>query len=115
MGIFDASHAVRAPGRITFARFDHVPGRAGTTLVDHGVLDASRSARLPRDRRGGVLTLVREVAPEPLDLLGVGPITVTQILVSWSHPGEFRSEAALASFAGVSPIPASSELVTRSC
>ncbi|MFD9475508.1 MULTISPECIES: transposase [Streptomyces] len=31
------------------------------------------------------------------------------MLVSWSHPGRFRSEAALASFAGVSPIPASSE------
>ncbi|WP_238431698.1 hypothetical protein [Streptomyces cavernae] len=27
-------------------------------------------------------------------------------MVSWSHPGRFRSEAAFASFAGVAPIPA---------
>ncbi|MFG2631673.1 transposase [Streptomyces sp. NPDC048473] len=60
-----------------------------------------------------MLALVREVAPELLDLLGVGPITATQILVSRSHPGRFRSEAAFASFAGVSPIPASSGLTNR--
>ncbi|WP_455681804.1 IS110 family RNA-guided transposase [Streptomyces violascens] len=60
-----------------------------------------------------MLALVHEVAPELLDLLGVGPITATQILVSWSHPGRFRSEAAFASFAGVSPIPASSGLTNR--
>ncbi|MFF0794368.1 transposase [Streptomyces spiralis] len=35
------------------------------------------------------------------------------ILVSWSHQGRFRSEAAFASFAGVSPIPASSGLTNR--
>ncbi|MCX5435295.1 transposase [Streptomyces sp. NBC_00063] len=60
-----------------------------------------------------MLALVREVAPELLDLLGVGPITAPQIFVSWSHPGRFRSEAAFASFAGVSPIPASSGLTNR--
>ncbi|MFD7407791.1 IS110 family transposase [Streptomyces sp. NPDC059866] len=60
-----------------------------------------------------ILSLVRQLAPELLDLLGVGPITAAQVLVSWSHPGRFRSEAALASFAGVSPIPASSGLTNR--
>ncbi|WP_406840936.1 transposase [Streptomyces sp. AHU1] len=60
-----------------------------------------------------MLALVHEVAPELLDLLGVGPITATQILVSWSPPGRFRSEAVFASFAGVSPIPASSGLTNR--
>ncbi|MER6522764.1 transposase [Streptomyces sp. NPDC001553] len=34
-------------------------------------------------------------------------------MVSWSHQGRFRSEAAFASFAGVSPIPASSGLTNR--
>ncbi|WP_329323648.1 MULTISPECIES: transposase [unclassified Streptomyces] len=34
-------------------------------------------------------------------------------MVSWSHHGRFRSEAAFASFAGVSPIPASSGLTDR--
>ncbi|MFE3187300.1 transposase [Streptomyces violascens] len=46
-------------------------------------------------------------------MLGVGPITAGQILVSWSHQGRFRSEAAFAPFAGVSPIPASSGLTNR--
>ncbi|MBZ9645440.1 IS110 family transposase [Streptomyces sp. PSKA30] len=60
-----------------------------------------------------ILSLVRRLAPELLDLLGVRPITAAQVLVSWSHPGRFRSEAAFASFAGVSPIPASSGLTNR--
>jgi transposase len=60
-----------------------------------------------------ILSLVRQLAPELLDVLGVGPITAAQVLVSWSHPGRFRSEAAFASFAGVSPIPASSGLTNR--
>ncbi|WP_405547804.1 IS110 family transposase [Streptomyces phaeochromogenes] len=60
-----------------------------------------------------ILGLIRQLAPELLDLLGVGPITAAQVLVSWSHPGRFRSEAAFASFAGVSPIPASSGLTNR--
>ncbi len=60
-----------------------------------------------------MLRLVKQEAPELLVLLGVGPITAAQILVSWSHPGRFRSEAAFASFAGVAPIPASSGLTNR--
>ncbi|WP_331752555.1 transposase [Streptomyces sp. NBC_00829] len=57
--------------------------------------------------------MVRELTPELLDLLGIGPITAAQILVNWSHQGRFRSEAAFASFVGVSPIPASSGLTNR--
>ncbi|MER6434643.1 IS110 family transposase [Streptomyces sp900105245] len=60
-----------------------------------------------------ILAVVRQQAPGLLDLLGVGPITAAQILVSWSYQGRFRSEAAFASFAGVSPIPASSGLTNR--
>jgi hypothetical protein len=36
-----------------------------------------------------------------------------QLLVSWSHAGRFRSEAAFAALAGTNPIPASSGQVTR--
>ncbi|WP_241028285.1 transposase [Streptomyces verrucosisporus] len=57
-----------------------------------------------------ILALVRQQAPELLGLLGVGPTTAAQILVRWSHQGRFHSEAA---FAGVSPIPASSEPTNR--
>lgn len=66
-----------------------------------------------RDLEGEIISLVRQMAPELLELQGVGPITAAQVLVSWSHPGRFRSEAAFASFAGVSPIPASSGLTNR--
>ncbi|WP_327174876.1 IS110 family transposase [Streptomyces sp. NBC_01335] len=66
-----------------------------------------------QDLEKEILILIREVAPELLGLLGVGPITVAQILVSWSHQCRFRSETAFASFASVSPIPASSGLVNR--
>ncbi|GGS27336.1 IS110 family transposase [Streptomyces humidus] len=66
-----------------------------------------------KDLENEILALVRELTPELLDLLGIGPITAAQILVSWSHQGRFRSEAAFASFAGVSPIPASSGLTNR--
>ncbi|MFE5406217.1 transposase [Streptomyces sp. NPDC056580] len=66
-----------------------------------------------KDLESEILVLVRRMAPELLELQGVGPITAAQVLVSWSHPGRFRSEAAFASFAGVSPIPASSGLTNR--
>ncbi|MEU1409621.1 IS110 family transposase [Streptomyces sp. NPDC005728] len=60
-----------------------------------------------------LLALVRTVAPELLALQGIGPISAAQILISWSHVGRFRSEAAFAAFAGVAPIPASSGLTNR--
>jgi transposase len=44
---------------------------------------------------------------------GVGPIVAAQLLVSWSHCGRVRSEAAFASLAGVAPIEASSGQRTR--
>ncbi|MFD0480643.1 transposase [Nonomuraea thailandensis] len=46
-----------------------------------------------------------------MEQIGVGAISAAQVLVSWSHPGRFRSEAAFATFAGTAPIPASSESV----
>lgn len=52
--------------------------------------------------------LVTDAAPGLLALTGVGPVSSAQALVSWSHPGRCRSEAAFASLAGASPIPASS-------
>jgi transposase len=57
--------------------------------------------------------LVTAMAPQLLALPGVGPISAAQVLISWSHPGRFRSEAAFAMFSGAAPIPASSGLTTR--
>jgi transposase len=56
--------------------------------------------------------LVAAVAPWLLELPGVGPISAAQVLVSWSHAGRLRSEAAFAALAGANPIPASSGQVS---
>jgi transposase len=60
-----------------------------------------------------ITRLVEALAPWLLELPGVGPISAAQILVSWSHAGRLRSEAAFAALAGVNPIPASSGQVIR--
>jgi transposase len=52
--------------------------------------------------------LVKSNAPSLLALTGVGPVSAAQVLVSWSHPGRCRNEAAFAALAGACPIPASS-------
>jgi transposase len=57
--------------------------------------------------------LVRALAPWLLEVPGVGPLSAAQVLVSWSHAGRFRSEAAFAALAGTNPIPASSGQLTR--
>jgi transposase len=57
--------------------------------------------------------LVRAAAPWLLEMPGVGALSAAQVLVSWSHAGRFRSEAAFAALAGTNPIPASSGQVTR--
>jgi transposase len=57
--------------------------------------------------------LVAAVAPWLLELPGVGPISAAQILISWSHAGRLRSDAAFAALAGANPIPASSGQVIR--
>jgi transposase len=57
--------------------------------------------------------LVAAICPILLEQTGIGAITAAQFIVSWSHAGRIRSEAAFASLAGVAPIPASSGNVTR--
>lgn len=57
--------------------------------------------------------LTQTMASELREEAGVGPICAAQMLISWSHPGRVRSEAAFASLAGVAPIEASSGQHTR--
>jgi len=52
-------------------------------------------------------------APGLLELKGVGPFCAAQAIVSFSHVGRCRNEAAFASLAGVSPLQASSGRTTR--
>jgi transposase len=79
-------------------------------------LTAQRIQRLAVEAAGlrsDLERLVAAVAPWLLELPGVGPISAAQVLVSWSHAGRLRSEAAFAALAGANPIPASSGQVTR--
>jgi transposase len=57
--------------------------------------------------------LVKTLAPALLDKTGVGPVSAAQAIVSWSHRGRCRSDAAFAALAGASPLPASSGRTTR--
>jgi transposase len=56
---------------------------------------------------------INQLAPSLLDQPGIGPITAAQLLISWSHPGRIRNEAAFARLAGAAPIPASSGKTIR--
>ena len=58
-------------------------------------------------------TIVTQLNPTVLDVCGIGPVTAAQTLVSWSHHGRIRNEAAFAALAGVCPLPASSGRTIR--
>ncbi|HEX3542474.1 MAG TPA: transposase [Acidimicrobiales bacterium] len=49
------------------------------------------------------------VAAEP----GLGALSLAQVLLSWSHAGRIRSEAAFAMLSGTAPIPVSSGRTDR--
>jgi transposase len=66
-----------------------------------------------RQHEHEILAIVRSWRPDLLDQHGIGPINAAIILCAWSHPGRCRNEAAFASLAGASPIPASSGQTTR--
>ncbi|GAA4470771.1 IS110 family transposase [Rhodococcus olei] len=65
-------------------------------------------ARALADNKQQLSELVAVFAPGLQDKLGVGPVSGGQLIVSWSHHGRCRHEAAFATLAGVSPVPASS-------
>ncbi len=55
-----------------------------------------------------MIPLVRTMAPRLLEEPGVGVLMAAQILVSWSHAGSCRDEAAFARLGGVAPLEATS-------
>jgi transposase len=79
------------------------------TLAQRVQAATAEAAELERE----MLAHVRALAPQLLDEPGVGPIVAAQIIITWSHRGRLRSEAAFARLAGVAPIPASSGQTVR--
>jgi transposase len=74
------------------------------------VRDASRALRANRRQ---LRELVDETAPGLTDRPGIGPVSAAQVIVSYSHLGRVRNDAAFAKLAGTSPIPASSGQTLR--
>lgn len=66
-----------------------------------------------RANRAQLHQLVAQVMPVLPGQPGVGPMSAAQLLVSWSHRGRCRSEAAFAALAGASPLEASSGKIIR--
>ena len=61
-----------------------------------------------------IAAVVEEMAPGLVEAeYGLGALTAAQILLSWSHAGRIRSEAAFAMLSGTAPVPVSSGRTDR--
>lgn len=84
---------------------------ATTTAKGEAIRLAKRVAALDEELKEmtkRITELVRQSpAGELLEQPGIGPVTAAVALTAWSHLGRIRSEAAFASLAGASPVPAS--------
>ena len=67
-----------------------------------------QARRQLKDNRAQLLAIVDDITPGLTSRHGVGPVSAAQAIVSFSHPGRCRNEAAFAALGGTSPIPASS-------
>ena len=76
-------------------------------------LALSQARHLLKDNHTQLLAIVGDIAPGLTSRFGVGPVTAAQAIVSFSHPGRCRTEAAFAALGGTSPIPASSGRTVR--
>lgn len=75
---------------------------------------ALRQARADlHGNRARLREIVNELAAGLTGQRGIGAVTAAQVIVSFSHPGRCRSDAAFATLAGTSPIEASSGQTTR--
>ena len=87
--------------------------RAGALALRSTALRIMTLSTEARELRHEIAHLMETTAPALLAEPGVGPISAARIVIAWSHPGRFRSEAAFATLAGASPIPASSGQTIR--
>ncbi|WP_331532602.1 IS110 family transposase [Pseudonocardia sp.] len=71
------------------------------------------AARVLKANRAQLATIVNDLAPGLTDRHGIGPVSAAQAIVSFSHAGRCRNDAAFAKLAGTSPIEASSGQTTR--
>ncbi|MBA2695039.1 MAG: transposase [Actinobacteria bacterium] len=113
-----------ARGTLTEARLGQIARRRGSATgpVDVQVRRAEtrrlataiqQAGQELKANRSQLAQLVAGFTPALLDKFGVGPVSAAQAIVSWSHRGRCRHEAAFAALAGASPLPASSGRTVR--
>ena len=71
------------------------------------------AARELKANRAQLQTIVNDIVPGLTDRRGIGPVGAAQAIVSSSHPGRCRNDAAFAALGGASPLPASSGRTVR--
>ena len=72
-----------------------------------------QAARALATNHAELAAIVCDLVPGLLNQPGIGPVSAAQAIVSLSHPGRCRSDAAFAKLAGTSPIEASSGQTIR--
>ena len=113
-----------ARGKFTVARLHSIARRRGRTSDTRE--QATRRAEARRlalallearaelfQRRHDIRDLVETMAPGMTAQPGVDPISAARLLLTFSHPGRFRSVAHFASLTGAAPVEASSGKTTR--
>jgi transposase len=71
------------------------------------------ATRALKANRTQLQAIVDELAPGLTNQRGIGPVSAAQAIVSFSHPGRCRHDAAFAALAGTSPLEASSGRTVR--
>jgi transposase len=94
------------------------PHASREQAVRHGEIrrlaHAVRAGRHPlAANRARLQTIVDQIAPGLTERRGIGAVTAAQAIVSFSHPGRCRNDAAFAALSGTSPLPASSGKTVR--
>jgi len=106
------------PVLLTVARRREPRGASREQAVRHGEIRrlalAVRAGRHALTaNRAQLQTIVDEMAPGFTDRRGIGAVTAAQAIVSFSHPGRCRNDAAFAALSGTTPLPASSGKTVR--
>jgi transposase len=102
----------------SLARRRQPPGASRAQAVRHAEIrrlalalrDAARQVKANHRELDAIVT---DLAPGLTSRPGIGPVSAAQAIVSFSHPGRCRHDAAFARLAGTSPIEASSGQTTR--
>jgi transposase len=89
---------------------EHAVRHAEIRRLALAVRDAGRALQANHTQ---LQAIVDELAPGLTDQPGIGAVSAAQAIVSFSHPGRCRNDAAFAALAGTSPLEASSGRTVR--